>query len=114
MHWLDIVKSQIKEQERRGLMLWKNDIEWMMRLRHGAGVSDLLERINQKQTQLSKRHDIESKLRQKLKAIAEVSINSHLCAWHSLGTFVDMCYFVPCFHAFFDLLLSLGQRRGNS
>lgn len=68
-------------------MIWKKDIEWMMRRRHGAGVSDLLERINQKQTQFSKRHEIESKLREKLEGIAEVSINIRLCTWHSLGSF---------------------------
>eukprot|EP00794_Sanderia_malayensis_P016608 gene16608-18294_t len=71
--WLDALKKQIKEQEKQGLMLWKKDIEVIMRHKRGTGVGPLLSDISQKQSEMSKRNLIESRLKSKLKRISELT-----------------------------------------
>ncbi len=74
LHWLDMLKSQIKEQEKRGLIIWKKDIELVMKHKRGTSVGALLNEINNpKQNILSKKDRIETKLKMKLRHISEVS-----------------------------------------
>ena len=67
-----MLKSRIKEQEKRGLILWKEDIEFVMRHKRGTGVGALLQEINRKPSAATKKNHIGSVLENKLKKISKV------------------------------------------
>lgn len=72
-NWLQIVKTQIKEQEKRGLMMFSRDIDALMKLRHGVGMSSLLKDIDVKNEIAAKRDKIlDGKLKRKLASISQV------------------------------------------
>ncbi len=68
-----MLKAQIKEQEKQGLILWKKDIESVIKHKRGTSVGALLKEINHKQSVVSKKSKLESRLQLKLRRISEVS-----------------------------------------
>ena len=71
------MKSQIKDQERRGLLLFRKEIDTIMKFKHGVGMSTLLQNVDLKKGSETKRdHVFELKFREKLAKISKVFLFS--------------------------------------
>ena len=72
-NWLGIVKAQIEEQEMRGLMMVRRDIDAIMRFRHGVGIASVLKNDDLQVGFGAKRDRIfEMKLKRTLASISKV------------------------------------------
>lgn len=86
---MNIVKSQIKEHEKRGLVRFSKNIDAVMRLRHGFGMASLLQNVDLKNDKGVKRNHVSvSKLKTKLASVSKV-IFTRMVVFHLWCAFIS-------------------------